>query len=434
MTEELVDSRTAARLVLRVILIAVVVGGVCGLATFAFIALDHLGVNFLWEQLPHMVPNVPSWAIGLGVVALFTGLATVTVVLSGTRPFDTGEAEAEYDRNGRMEYRHILAGAAFSLFSLYSGAAVGPEAPLTDINGGLGTLIAERLQLKPTQVKVMAYSGVAGAFGAFFGSAPVGALLAAELINPKATTLDRTMIVAGLASGATGWVVYESLGGQKVPLLLTFPGSVSPTLAQLAMAVALGALGGLLGLAYGAGFVKLRVALQRLRSRPWLAALAGGALIGLASVASPYLLFSGQEEVGHAIQNAAAIGVLMLIGLGIGKLILSVWSLSTAYFGGPIFPLIFAGTCFGLAVNLALPSVPQGVAVLAVVAGMVASAAVAPLSVTVFLALMSDPSLVSVIAIATVSAFIVRQAIAPTLPGVYRAARAAEAVAAGGTE
>jgi len=55
---------------------------------------------------------------------------------------------------------------------------------------------------------------------------------------------------------------------------------------------------------------------------------------------------------------------------------------------------------------------------------------VAPLSITFFLALITNPELISVIAIAAVAAFIVRQAVAPTLPGVYRATRAAERKAA----
>ena len=114
------------------------------------------------------------------------------------------------------------------------------------------------------------------------------------------------------------------------------------------------------------------------------------------------------------------------IGIGLAKLALNVWTLSTAFFGGPIFPAIFSGTAFGLAINLLLPVIPQHVAVLGVVAGLVVSAAVAPLSVTVFLALIVDPSLTSVIAIAAVAAFIVRQLIAPTLPGIYRATRARE--------
>ena len=430
MPETGIDSQTAAREATTIFLVAIVIGAVCGLATFLFVVADHFGVKFFWEELPHLFPGVPSWAVGLAVVAVFTLLATAVVAICGERPFDVGSADAEYNKDGRMDYRLLLAGAAFSLFSLFSGAAVGPEAPLTDINGGLGTFIAERFRLTPDQVKVLTYAGVAGAFSAFFGAAPIGALLAAELISPKSETLNRTVIVSGLASGATGWVVYESLGGQKLPVLLQFSGVTSPTLWQLGVALLLGVLGAGLGLVYGAAFMKSRVALQPLRARPWLACLAGGALIAVASVVSPFLLFSGQEQVGQAITQATALGALMLIALGVGKLVLSIGSLSTAYFGGPIFPLIFSGVCFGLAVSLIFPGIPQGLAVMAVVAGMVSSATVAPLSITFFLALITNPELISVIAIAAVAAFIVRQAVAPTLPGVYRATRAAERKAA----
>jgi H+/Cl- antiporter ClcA len=54
----------------------------------------------------------------------------------------------------------------------------------------------------------------------------------------------------------------------------------------------------------------------------------------------------------------------VLLVLGVAKLVLSGWSLSTGYFGGPLFPVIFAGTCFGLALNLAVPAIPHGVAVI----------------------------------------------------------------------
>ncbi len=427
MSDQSVDSVTAARAATRLLFISLLVGAVCGIATFAFIAVDHYGVHFLWTTLPELVGGtVPAWLVSVAVVAAMTLAAAAVVAVSGRRPFDMGGAEAEYDNEGRMEYRHLLGGALFSLFSLFSGAAVGPEAPLTDINGGLGTFIAEKLKLKPENVKMMTYAGVAGAFGAFFGAAPVGALLAAELISPKALSISRTTIIVGLSSGATGWIVYQVLGGEKLSPILTFPGLTELRIADIALGMALGAVGGLLGLVYGGALLKVRVRTRGLRERPWLAALAGGVVVAVAAVVSPYLLFSGQSETPEVISKAASLGVLVLVGLGIGKLVLSMWGLSTAYFGGPIFPLIFAGTCFGLAANLVLPSVPQGVAVMSIVTGMVVAAAVAPLSVTVFLSLLADPKLAPVIAIAAVASFIVRQLIAPTLPGVYRATRAEE--------
>lgn len=426
MSEANVDSVTAARSVARLLLISVVIGALAGLATRAFLFADHWGVELLWHELPAQLTGVPEWAVSAGVVIVMTLLATVIVALVGRRPFDLGEAEAEFDNTGRIEYRHVLSGALFSLTSLWSGAAIGPEAALTDINGGIGTWVAERLKLEPAHVQTMAYSGVAGAFAAFFGAAPVGALLAAELISPKSLNISRTRIVAGLGAGATGYVVYSMLGGQKVPIIFDFPAITSLRLSDLALAAVLGAAGSMIGLAYGGALMKTRLATQQLRNRPWLAGLVGGAVTTAAAILSPYLLFSGQEQTPEVISNAASIGVLLLIILGVAKLALSAWSISTAYFGGPIFPAMFAGTCFGLALNLVFPGIPQGVAVLGAMTGIVVAAAVAPLSVTIFLSLLVDPVLTSVIAIAAVSAFVVRQLVAPTLPGIYRATRAEE--------
>jgi H+/Cl- antiporter ClcA len=428
MTQDSVDSITATRVAARIFLVAVVVGALAGLATWLFIVASHYGTQLLWHELPALLPGIPSWAVSVSVVAAMTVLATLVVVVAGRRPADMGRAEAEFDHEGRMDHRQLPAAVAFSLTSLWSGAVIGPEAPLVDINGGLGTWVADRLRLTPEQVKTMAYAGVAGAFAAFFGAAPVGALLAAELISPKAITIDRTRIVSGLTAGAVAWVVYATLGGESISPIFSFPPTtVRPV--DLGFGVVLGIGGCIAGLVYGATLMKARVALRPLRARPWAAALAGGAVIAAASVVSPYLLFSGQEQVPTLLAEAASLGALALVGLGVAKLALNVWTLSTAYFGGPIFPAIFAGACFGLAVNVVVPAIPQDVAVVATISGLVTAAAVAPLSVTVFLALVVSPSLTSVIAIAAVSAYIVRQLVAPTVPGIYRATRAMEAEA-----
>ncbi len=424
--ERRVDSRTAAREGTRLILLAFGVGIITGAATWLFLTVDHLGVKFFWETLPEHFSTLPTWVVPVAVVVVMTAITALIVFASKGRPFDSGEAEHEYDVKGRMEYRRILPGAAYSLASLFSGAAVGPEAPLVDINGGLGTLVAERTGLKPNNIKMLAYAGVAGALGAFLGSAPVGALIAMEFISPKAISISRTDLVGGLASAASAWATYSILGGQKLGVLFPFAEYTSVREADLLLALAIGALGALLGLVYGAVMVKTRVKLKSLREKPALAAVAGGSITAIAAVVSPYLLFSGQSEVPTVLEKAASLGVLVLICLGIAKVALSIWSLSTAYFGGPLFPLMFCGLCLGLALNLVVPAIPQGVAVMALMVGMLVAATVSPLGMTIFLVVIANPALASPIAIAAVAAYVVRQAIAPTLPGVYRQTAAAE--------
>lgn len=424
--EQHLTSRELARAGTRLVLLSTAVGVITGVATWLFLEIDHLGVVFLWETLPEYVPSVPASAVAVAVILTMTAIAAGIAIACKGRPFDTGAAEHEYDTEGRMEYKRMLPGAAFSLASLFAGAAVGPEAPLVDINGGLGTLIAEKTKMKPGQVKMMTYAGVAGALAAFMGSAPVGALLAMEFINPKAISMDRTHMVGGLAAGASAWATYSILGGESFGMLFPFPEYTELALTDLALALVVGAIGGVLGLLYGATMVKSRVRFQGLREKPVLAGLAGGVVLAIAAVISPYLLFSGQTQVPTVTEKAATLGVLVLLGLGVAKILLSIWSLSTAYFGGPLFPLMFGGLCFGLALNQMLPGIPQGVAVMALMVGMLVAATVSPLSMTVFLVLISNPELASVIATASVAAYVVRQAIAPTLPGVYRQTAAAE--------
>jgi H+/Cl- antiporter ClcA len=429
--DDLIDRRTAVRGGALVLGLGLLIGLASGFATWAFLAIDHVVVQWLWTTLPAQVGGaLPAWAVPVTVVASMTLLAAAVVALSGGRPFDVGVAVAEYEQHGRIGYRRIIPGAAFSLLSLFSGAVVGPEASLTDINGGLGTLLGERLGVTRDRVRVMAYAGVAGALGAFLGGAPVGALLAVELLSPKRLVIGRLTLVAGLAAGAVAFGVYYVLGGEHVAALLPFPDYAGPSVVDLGVAVVLGLVGGVIGLGNAATFMKARTALAGLRARPWLAALAGGAVTVVVAVVSPYLLFSGQSQLPTLLQDAAKLGAPALLGLGIAKLALHTWGVSTAYFGGPIFPTIFAGTCIGLAINQIVPAIPPAVAVMATIAGMTAVVTVAPLSMTLLLAIMSGPALVSVIAVAAVAGFLVRQVVAPTVPNMYSQSGAADQEAA----
>jgi len=238
-------------------------------------------------------------------------------------------------------------------------------------------------------------------------------------------TISRSNVMAGLGSGATAWVVYWLLGGEKIAPILTFPTIDGVRLADLGMAVVLGVVGGVLGLVYGKGLVTTRVGLSNLRRKPWLAGLAGGVVTMIVALVSPRLLFSGQAQVTPVITNAATLGVLVLVD--------SVWrSWHSTHgpvnrvFRRPHLSADIQRDVFRAGVQSTGTRGPAGSCCDGPGRGMVVSAAVAPLSVTVFLALICDPDLTSIIAIAAVSAFIVRQLLAPTIPGVYRATRAEE--------
>jgi H+/Cl- antiporter ClcA len=392
---------------------AALIGILSGLLTAGFLLVVHFAQELIWHDLAHILPGdlseTSAAVVGIGVLAV--GIALL--FRFGGRPTEFGHAEHEYASDGRLDPRTFGPIALWSVSSLASGAVVGQEAPLIDLSGQLGTFVSERLGLRVERVAVITYAAIAGAFGGFFGSAPVGALIAIELLGPRAKKIDKRTLLAGLVSGATAYVAYVLASGTILGPIFVFPEYAAPRLLDAAFAVPIGVLGGFVGIGYLMLRVRLDAATLPLRERPVLAVATGAVTVAIAAFASPYLLFSGQSQVSVLLETGLGYSALFLITIGIVKILLSSWHLSTAYFGGPIFPIMFSGACFGLAVHQLLPAVPTGVAVFAFMAALVAGALPIPLSVTVFLGLVGQPNLVPVIAIAAAVGYLVRVAFVP---------------------
>jgi hypothetical protein len=67
--------------------------------------------------------------------------------------------------------------AITALASLIAGGSLGPEAPLADACGGLGTLLSDGLKLDETGTRSLGFSGIGGMLGALVTSPFGGALL-----------------------------------------------------------------------------------------------------------------------------------------------------------------------------------------------------------------------------------------------------------------
>ena len=54
-----IDSVTASRAASILFLASIVVGIVCGFATWLFVAASHYGIELLWHALPEAFPGIP---------------------------------------------------------------------------------------------------------------------------------------------------------------------------------------------------------------------------------------------------------------------------------------------------------------------------------------------------------------------------------------
>jgi H+/Cl- antiporter ClcA len=92
-------------------------------------------------------------------------------------------------------------------------------------------------------------------------------------------------------------------------------------------------------------------------------------MLGLLGMALPLTLFNGSESMVYVTENAAQIGVTLLVMSIFAKILATAGALSAGFIGGTIFPMYFVGSTLGTVVTLLFPDIPIA---LTVSCGMVA--------------------------------------------------------------
>jgi H+/Cl- antiporter ClcA len=396
--------RPYLRLMLLVILLAVVSAGI----TFVFIVIQNQGIYLIWEQAL-IASGLDSRLFTLLVCTVGGLLVGLLVKFFGDHNAIFAELMQEFGKTGRFDYRHAPGIVLTALVSLISGASLGPEAPLADTCGGLGTLAADKLKLNEQETRTMGYSGLSAMLAAFITNPFAGALLSLESAQGGMTGAQVYFwgLFPSLLASAVSTVIFVGLTGSFFNTLYVFPDYI-PQLKDLVMAVPFSLVGSLAGLLFMLALKWLRKLMQPMNKRLVLRGLVGGLGMGMIGALLPLTLFSGEEQTVELINEAAEIGIAMLIVLAICKLLATSLLLATGWKGGYIFPTLFAGVALGMAGHLLFPDTPIAVTVAATVAGALVAALRAPLFAALFTLVLVEADTAPVVAIAVlVSALLV---------------------------
>jgi chloride channel protein, CIC family len=387
---------------IKLMALVVVLGLISGLVTFAFMALVHQGTGLVWEQIAE-VSGLDQRLFTVLVCTLGGLLVGLLVKLFGDHSGIFAEVMAEFGKTGRFDYRSAPGIVITAFVSLISGASLGPESPLADACGGIGTWISDRIKLNEQETRTMGYSGVSGMLASFITSPFSGALLGLESAQGESRGRQTYfwVLFPSLLASAVATVIFVMLSGTFFETLYKFP-AYSPQLRDLFYAAPLGLIGGIVGLLFMLSLRRLQVLFQPMKGHVVLRGLIGGLGMGLIGAILPLTLFSGEKETTDLIAHAAEIGVLMLILLGFVKLFATSLLLATGWKGGYIFPILFASVALGLAVNLLFPSIPVAVTVAATMAGALVTAMKAPLFAALFSTVLVQKETAAVIAVAVV--------------------------------
>jgi CIC family chloride channel protein len=327
-----------------VILLAALAGAAAGLVVAAMgsaVAFLHL-IFFGLEpgaRLSGQISLNPLYALlvpCLGGLAL--GLATSTIARWRGSEVDPVEANALH--GGRMSMRGSLIVAAQTVWSSGVGASVGLEAGFTQLASGIASKIGQAFRLRRGDMRTLVGCGAAGAIAGAFGAPLGGAFYGFELIIGSYAVASLAPVgMAALIGYLTAQLFTPDRLGIETGALSTL------TVSDIVIAAGLGLLAAGFGILLMRGVAACELLFTKIRVRPNLRPMLGGALIGLLALVSPQVMSSGHGALHlTGIFKLPIATIALIFAL---KALASMISLGSGFRGGLFFASLLLGALGG---------------------------------------------------------------------------------------
>jgi len=311
----------------------------------------------------------------------------------------------EIIESAQVDHRTAPQWAIIAAVSAVAGASLGPSFALVVMGGGLSSWIAQRRWGAGRADQDYTLTGIAGGFGAAFTSPMLGAFLVSEL-GPTPRNRYVAAFIPQLIASTVGFIVFYMVVGRTFLGIYDLP-PYEFEVADMLTAVGLGVVAAVVM----AVFVGVIVGVRRLAQfvpNPYVRGLFGGAAVGLIAVALPLTLGAGQSQLETVIDDAAGLGVWLLVAVLVGKMVAMALSLGAGFMGGNVFPLIFMGGTAGVIVNLIFPDIPYALSVSCMLAAVPGSYLRAPVSMAFIAAIATSvgPESVAPVGVAVATSYL----------------------------
>ena len=334
------------------------IGLFSAIGAYIFIFIMNWGQSLFLPSLTNWTPFTGPWYM----VVLMTAIGLVVGLIhryTSARQMDVFDAV----KKGKMDSKSVASSLLVSIISLIGGFSLGPEVPTGMLAAGLGSWISKNRKLDDETSRTNVISGVSGAYAGLFSSPFVMLLMLLESSHFQTIAYYGTLLIAGLAA-TIGFAIFYALNGMAVSSLL---GILSlPSYNIQIVDLFTGILLGVVAVPVALIFVIVNRGIQRvvapLNGKPVIRSTLGGLLLGLLAVAIPTTIGLGTTQMSVVTQQAATIGILLLLIFALAKIIALSGALNFGFIGGPIFPLLFIGSCIGSIVHLIFPQIPLALA------------------------------------------------------------------------
>ncbi len=377
--------------------------------TTIFLIVYSLLNNVIWFDNDFIATN--RWMIPVLVLAFSLAVGLCQKYLNAPTAIEGSMVDTLKGNGEKADYRTFPGALLSSLFSLLSGASIGPEGTIVLLVGDTSSFVRDKLKIageSADECLGFDIAALASAFNGIIGNALFTGIFATEFQVGGKTNAFR-FLIWNLLAGAIGFIFYTSLGIPSFAQMIPFPSIAELRFMYVVYAIILGVLGALLAVFTGLSMQKIGIIMEkRFHDKPVQRILAAGIVIAAIGYFFPNLLFSGEKQIHTIIQNPPEIGIAMLLLMAVLKILLLALSLKSGYLGGPIFPILFSATMVGLALNLAFPGVPPSILVMCTETATMTLALGAPLTAILLVAVVgtANPNMLSLLVLSAVTAMI----------------------------
>lgn len=361
------------------------------------------------EFLTHKIAYFDSWQVipTMGICGLLAGLVIHFVG-------DPGEINLIVNNirfnNGKLDPKNNPSMILSSLICVSSGGSLGPESPLVQITGSIGTWLGKIFRLKGEELRSLSIAGMASGFTALFGAPLGGSLFSLEILHHKHALEYYKAIIPALVASSFSYVIFAliihlGLGATWELSTYEYAGIFDFVYAVL-FAITATIIGW--GFIYCAKFFK---SLFEKKPLPiYIKTLIGGVLLGIIAFYFPLTRYFGHHKINELLTQNLSINLLFAIL--IFKVIAIAITVTSGWRGGFIIPLFFVGATIGLIIHHFLPAANPTLAIISCMAAINVCVTRTPMSTTILLATLTGFSYFIPILFASLTGYF----LAPRIP------------------
>lgn len=254
---------------------------------------------------------------------------------------------------GRLETRHNPSMIVTSALGIGVGSSAGPEAPMVQVIGSIGSWMAKKLKLKGEDYRSMTIAGMATGFTAMFGAPLGGSLFALEIMHHKHVVEYYQALIPAFVASGTSYIIYIIISKLSLAPVWFINVHHAPEVLDFFWGMFYGVIGALIGWGTIWVFKNFKKVFKKMHLPIYIQTTLAGILLGIMGWKLPVTRFFSHYQLQDLLAGTFAIKILIMII--IIKIISMSLTVTSGWRGGFIIPLFFIGAATGLLVYQIYP-------------------------------------------------------------------------------